>query len=224
MRKILLLIIFIFTILNGFTLDNKNYLLKYHYLNYAVSPDMGFKRYEVILYNNKAKEVLDLKNGKIISSNEAFGLEDAINYLKGKKVKNNFYTIKIDFIKKISNSFHLNPLVERYKELRENYIKWKNLNINSYIIRVEDSRFKNLYEEGIELVIKNSNIIKAKDVRTNQEIEVNKNFFTLEKLFGVVKWGIKDAIIDYDIKYYFPNLIIIPDKISIKIDYFKILR
>jgi len=194
---------------------DSTYIVKYKYVDEAVSPVVGVHRYELLIKNNKVKQVLDLKHNLLIPKEKAHGLNEVMDtLLKNSTLSNykikpsNYITIYIYSIKKVNSNYTLDPLVEREKELKENYQKWLKHNIKSYIIRIQDSAIANEHKEGVELVIKNGKIIKAKDIRTYKEIDPNnKAFLTVKKLFGIAKWGIKDAVIDYNIKYGYPSLI-----------------
>jgi hypothetical protein len=225
--KLLILIGFITLIvsnLNSAYLKSGSYLVKYRYINYAVSPNIGKHRYEVLVKNKKVINVLDLKNAKIISKDKAFGLNDLMRILIGDKKnytltnksgklfiksKNNpYYAIYIDSIKRVLNTYTLNPLTQREKELKQNYKLWLKRRVKNYTIRIQDSRLKNIYSEGVELTISNGKIVKAKDIRSYKNINPNNKYFlTVKKLFSIAKWGIKNAQICYDIKYGYPNYI-----------------
>jgi len=85
-----------------------------------------------------------------------------------------------------------------------------------YILRVEDSRFSNRYREGVELSVNYGKITEAKDVRSYTKIAVdNRYFLVVKKLFGIAKWGIKDAVISYDLLYGYPTYIKLKNGLTI---------
>jgi hypothetical protein len=221
-------------------IKNGAYTVKYRYINNATSPINGNKRYKILIKDKIVREVVDLKRGILIAPQNAFGLYKVMQVLLGNKDKfkvsniNGNLVIKtdkakycstfiyIDKIKRVPSSYTLNPITERKKELRTNYTKWLRKGVNNYIIRIQDSRLSNIYKEGVELTIKNGKIISAKDVRNYTNIDPNNKYFlTVPKLFGIAKWGIKDAIIDYDSNYYYPTYIKLKNGISIYAYYLK---
>ena len=110
----------------------------------------------------------------------------------------------------------LNPTTLKEKELKQNYYKWLKSGIKNYTIRTQDSRFKGKYPEGVELTVKNGRIVRAKDIRSDKEIITDKKyFFSVKELFGVAKWGIKDAKVAYDAKYGYPSLIVLKNGITL---------
>ena len=246
MKKILFIFVSVFLFLsNGYSayIKNGTYTVKYRYINYAVSPTVGNQRYKVLIKNKKAIQVLDLKRGILISPQQAYGLPEVMRVLLGNKsnikISNKDGTIVfktkktpacttfvyIDKLKRVLNNYTLNPIYERKKELLDNYRKWLKKRISYYLFRVQDSRFKNKYPEGVELTVKNGRIIDAKDVRSLRPINPNNKYFlNVKKLFGVAQWGIKDAIIDYDSNYYYPILIKLKNGITITSSYLQPLR
>jgi len=200
-----------------------NYLVRYRYINYAVSPVIGNKRYLVLFKNRQPIQILDLKRAKFIEPTKAFGLKEVKDALTKNYKKPNNCTIYVDLIKKVSNNFKINPYTQREKELNQNYTKWIKKQIKSYTIRIQDSRLSQKYKEGVELTVKNGKIIKARDVRSYQYIDPNNKYFlTVPKLFGVAKWGLKDAILDYDSNYGYPSYIKLNNGITIYAYYLKI--
>jgi len=213
-------------------LANNSYVVKYEYINYASTPSSGLERYELLIKGKKAVQALDLKEGITILPQEALGKDALLKVLTTKNIysfpyrkKIDAYSIlQIDSIQKVSPIYTLNPLYERYKELKENYRKWLSLGVRKYKLRVQDSRFPQ-YPEGIELIVANNRVILARDVRSYKEIPPSKNFLPIIKLFGVAKWGLSSATISYDINYFFPNLIILENpNISFRVSAFEILQ
>ena len=209
-------------------IQNGKYALSYKYINPSISPTNGINRYKVLIQNKKVLQVVDLKEGKLIEPSQAYGLDYVMQYItKDKKAlplnkpikikpSNQSFVIYIDNIKRVKNNYTLNPLVEKKEELLKNYYNWSRKNINYYKFRVQDSRFSNTYLEGVELTVKNGRIIDAIDVRNYTKIDTNNRYFlTIKKLFGVAIWDIKDAVIDYDLNYYYPTLIKLGNGITI---------
>jgi len=214
-------------------LGNGKYLVNYRYVNYAVSPDVGERSYSVLFSNKKVIKVLDVQKGKLILKEKAFGLNEVIDalvksqksvkiYKKSGKIykikpKNSpYYVVFIDKIQRVYNSSTQDLTAQKEKKLKSNYYKWLRKGIKSYTIRIQDSRFANIYPEGIELTVYNNKISQAKDIRTYQDASRYKSYFlTVNKLFGVAKWGIKDATISYNSKYGYPSLISLKNGITI---------
>ncbi len=230
--KIFILIISLISFTFANYIQKGNYKIDYTYINMPTSPENGNLRYSVILRRDFISKVVDLKNAKIIDSNSAVGLDSVIDALRGENKnldiykKHNSYKIVpkdnpnniiiVNSIEKINYNYNLDITKEREKELNRNYNSWLRMGIKSYTITIYDSRFKRLYPEGVILKIKNDKIIEAKDVRSQNNISIDKKLYpTLKKLFGIAKWGIKDAIIDYDINYFYPSIIKLKNGITI---------
>jgi len=234
MRKILLTIFTLLLSTNLFAsyLKDGNYVVEYRYVNYAVSPSVGLHKYTVMFSNKKVAQIVDMQTGKALSEQKAYGLEalkealvsnnpkNITIYKKDGKIykikpKNSpYYAVFIDSIKKADTP--LEPTTLKERELKQNYYKWLRSGIKNYTIRTQDSRFKSKYPEGVELTVQNGQIIKAKDIRSDKEIVSDKKyFFSVKQLFGVAKWGIKDAKIVYNAKYGYPSLIALKNGITL---------
>jgi len=234
MHKILLTLFTMLLSSNLFAsyLKEGTYVVEYRYVNYAVSPNVGLRNYTVMFRDKKLAQIVDMQTGEAISAQKAYGLNEVEQALlkdnpqnvevykkdgkiyKIKPKNSSYYVVYIDTIKRADTP--LNPTTLKEKELEKNYYKWLSKNIKNYTIRIQDSRFKSRYPEGIELTVQNGQIIKAKDIRSDKIISSDvEYFFTVNKLFGVAKWGIKDAKIAYDAKYSYPSLIALKNGITI---------
>ena len=227
MRKIFLFYAIVFTFFaEAFPLDNGKYLTNIIINNYAYGPFKGYFKYELLYKDGKLIEALNLKSGKMVKKNDIYAYRDIKQLLKEKNIVGKYkapYTpnsfVTINSFKAVSPNFHINPLYERKKELKREYKKWISKRVKNYKIKLQDSRYKKLYTEGVELTVRNGQIFEARDNRTLRKIDPNNIYFmTVRKLFGIAKWGIaKDAIIIYNHQYGYPQYLKFHNGIEISV-------
>ena len=231
MKKLFLIFILFISISCAALIDKDAYTVNYKFINYAQAPNKGTHSYKIFISNNQVIKTIDLNKGTEISPNKAYGINDIINslngYTNGLKIKyknglpfrikpnNNYYIIYINSINNYNNG-NTNLVYIKLKQLKKYYTIWRKLKLNSYRLHIQDSRIINSHKEGIEILVKNNKIVEILDVRTYQKISINNKYlFTVEKLFGIARWDIKNATIIYDDNYGYPTSIKLRNGISI---------
>jgi hypothetical protein len=229
-----------FSFANAFKLKNGSYLVKYKFINFAVSPTVGEHKYEILIKNKRAVKAIDLNNAKEIALNKVFGLQEVVNFLRGNKknlivkYKRGIYILKpkkigyfkifIESIKRVNSNINLNPLNRKKIEFQRNYNSWIRKGIKNYKIRIQDSNFANEFTEGVELRVRNGKIVSARDIRNYKYIKVDNRFLTVKNLFSLVRADLKNARVDYNLKYKYPSYIKFSNGRTIAAFYLKPLR
>jgi len=233
-------IILSFNFAYGLKLKNGSYLVKYKFINFAVSPTVGEHKYEVLIKNKRAVRAIDLNSAKEVALNRVFGLQEVVNFLKGNnrglivKYKKGVYILKpkkigyfkifIESVKRVNSNISLNPIVRKKLELQKNIRKWNRKNIKSYKFRLQDGYFAKDYPEGVELTVKNGKIVSAIDVRSYKKIALDSRFLTINELFSIVRDNIKNSKVDYNLRYGYPSYIKLSNGRAIAAFYLKPLR
>jgi len=223
MKKLILLISVILTTQSfGYQLKSGDYRVKYSYINSAVSPTVGIHRYIAYFKNRDIKDIIDLNRGIKVTANSAKGIDILLKVLRGNssglviqyknripyKINPKNESYNTIYIENIKRGYLSSPHNERIADLKENYKKWLKHKFNNYTLRIQDSRYSNIYKEGVEVSVKRGRVTKVLDIRSYKEVSrSNLDILTIKKLFGIAKWGIDSANISYDLKYGYPTYI-----------------
>ena len=219
--------------------DINNYTFTYIFENYSLGLIDGRKKIKVLVKDNKISSILNLKTGYFYTSKKNIpGLKeilDRINDIKSynsfpkiikSNIKNNMignsYIIKVIDYKTITNPvYKIDAYDERIKEYELNYKKWIASKLSYYQLRYKDSR-DSKHIEGVEIVVKDNQIISAIDTRTLKKIDVDskESFITIDKIFKLIKGGISNEndehlIVDYNERRYgYPSVIILRNRLN----------
>ncbi len=211
--------------------SNQQYIFTYIFTNPSLGPVEGTEKLKILMKNKNILSVWSLKSGQEIKNFRLFNtLLNVINGntqdLKVEYDSNNFpkkivsiinkmqlggwYSIEIKDFKFINDlNYTINIKQIRMDEFKLNHQKWVKINVKKYHYIYQDSREEDLNMEGVEVLVDNEKIIKAKGIRSNQSIAdiKNQSFYTIRKLFAIIKKSLEEnrqVAILYDEKYGYP--------------------
>lgn len=201
MKKYLVIIgIFMLSLLQASSLDRLNFI--YEYNNPSLGPIDGFNNAQVSIKNGKVISILDLQSGKSYKDYSKFPeINVILDVLKGKtkgykvfynnqglpkKIISKSIGFSIDITyKKLENSKYL--LSKKYET---SYKKWKKSDIKSYKYVYQIQVGKNRVNNGVEVTIKNSKVVKAINEFNRRDVDI-KDVLTIEDIFQYAKLAIK---------------------------------
>ncbi len=218
------------------SISNQLYLFTYTFNSPSLGPAEGICKLKILMREKNILSAWSLKTGleykdihsfdillhAINGETQNFLVEYDSNHFP-KKIKpkidkgqtGGWFTIRIEDFKVINDAnYTIDIERERINEFRENYQKWMKINIVSYNLSYKDSKKKNIYIDGVWVVVKNKKVIKARDSRTFRPIKGeefwDQSFFTISNLFAIVKSRLdnnQQITLLYHKKYGYPYLI-----------------